>query len=190
MRNSRWLSLRCLYTRGSCMAVGHISVSRERGAPPKNQIECKNRINSSWRVESYVGPVGARSQSLSLSVCLSSLSLSFALSTLSLVQPLSLGRTCRLLSFARAIFFSPSSSLQSGLHGRARMTPPRGEADHLPYFLLFCLSAARKNYAVCRAYEGSALYRQANCSDPRSILCAVVGRAHREIISLRIRIAS
>lgn len=51
MRNSRWLSLRCLYTRGSCTAVGHISVSRERGAPPKNQIECKNRINSS-RAES------------------------------------------------------------------------------------------------------------------------------------------
>ena len=93
-----------------------------------------------------------------------SLFLSLALSTLSLVQPLSLG-TCRLLSFARTIFFSPSSSLQSGLHGRARMTPPRGEADHLPYFLLFCLSAARKSYAVCRAYEGSALYRQANCSD-------------------------
>ena len=71
-------SPRCLYTRslalsrGSCMAVGHISVlseltsERERvsslslplrngGAPPKNQIECKNRINSSWQArESYV----------------------------------------------------------------------------------------------------------------------------------------
>lgn len=136
MRNSRWLSLRCLYTRGSCMVVGHISVSRERGAPPKNQIECKNRINSSWRVESYVGPVGARSEPLSRS---------FSLSRplfLSLVQPLSL-RTNRPLSFTRVIFFPPSSSLQSGLHGRARMTPPRREADHLPYFLLFCLSAAR-----------------------------------------------
>lgn len=49
-------SLRCLYTRGSCMAMGHISVSRERGAPPKNQIECKNRINSSCKLESYVRP--------------------------------------------------------------------------------------------------------------------------------------
>ena len=49
-------SLRCLYTRGSCMAVGHISVSRERGAPPKNQIECKNRINSSWQTRELCLP--------------------------------------------------------------------------------------------------------------------------------------
>lgn len=52
-------SFRCLYTRGSCMAMGHISVSYERGAPPKNQIECKNRINSSCRLESYVYPAGS-----------------------------------------------------------------------------------------------------------------------------------
>lgn len=103
MRNSRWLSLRCLYTRGSCMVVGHISVSRERGAPPKNQIECKNRINSSWRVESYVGPVGARSQPLSRSFSLS-YTLSFALSLASAAsfswdQPPS-------LFYSRHLFFS------------------------------------------------------------------------------------
>lgn len=55
-------SLRCLYTRGSCMAMGHISVLQERGAPPKNQIECKNRINSSCKLESYVCPVGSLSE--------------------------------------------------------------------------------------------------------------------------------
>lgn len=55
-------SLRCLYTRGSCMAMGHISVLRERGAPPKNQIECKNRINSSCKLESYVCSVGSLSK--------------------------------------------------------------------------------------------------------------------------------
>lgn len=73
-------SLRCLYTRGSCMAMGHISVSRERGAPPKNQIECKNRINSSCKLESYVRPVGSLSK-LSLFPLLFSLfpSLSFSL---------------------------------------------------------------------------------------------------------------
>lgn len=48
--------LRCLYTRCSCMAGGHISVSRERGAPPKNQIECKNRINSSCQTWKLCSP--------------------------------------------------------------------------------------------------------------------------------------
>lgn len=66
-------SLRCLYMRGSCMAMGHISVLRERGAPPKNQIECKNRINSSCKLESYVCPVGSLSK-LSLFLFLFSLS--------------------------------------------------------------------------------------------------------------------
>lgn len=154
MRNSRWLSLRCLYTRGSCMAVGHISVSRERGAPPKNQIECKNRINSSWRVESYVGSVCVRSNPLPPS-------LSLARRNLLLLGPAVLS-----LSFAHAIFFS------SVLLFAVRATRPRShdstsnrKADHLPYFLLFCLSAAHESYAVRRAYEGSALYRQAK---PRS----------------------
>jgi len=67
-------SLRCLYTRGSCIAMGHISVLRERGAPPKNQIECKNRINSSCKLESYVCPVGSLSK-LSLFLFLFSFSL-------------------------------------------------------------------------------------------------------------------
>jgi len=62
-------SLRCLYTRGSCMAMGHISVLRERGAPPKNQIECKNRINSSQTRELCLpGLSGSLSLSLSLSL--------------------------------------------------------------------------------------------------------------------------
>lgn len=55
MRNSRWLRFD-VFIRGSCMAVGHISVSRERGAPPKNQIECKNRINSSWQTRELCLP--------------------------------------------------------------------------------------------------------------------------------------
>lgn len=77
-------SLRCLYTRGSCMAMGHISVLRERGAPPKNQIECKNRINSSCKLESYVCSVVVLSRSF---LSLSSLSLLFlTYSTLSLVD--------------------------------------------------------------------------------------------------------
>lgn len=97
MRNSRWLSLRCLYTRGSCMAVGHISVSRERGAPPKNQIECKNRINSSWRVER-------------------AMSAQFAF-VRTPPPPSLFGPAVLSLSFAHAIFFFLSPSLQSGLHG-------------------------------------------------------------------------
>lgn len=70
-------SLRCLYTRGSCIAMGYISVLRERGAPPKNQIECKNRINSSCKLESYVCPVGSSLSKLSLFLFLFSLSVCF-----------------------------------------------------------------------------------------------------------------
>lgn len=154
MRNSRWLSLRCLYTRGSCMAVGHISVSRERGAPPKNQIECKNRINSSWRVESYVGSVCVRSNPLP-----PSLSLSLGATSSSWDRPSSLS-----LSRTRS-FFPPSSSAVRATRPRSHDSTSNREADHLPYFLLFCLSAAHESYAVRRAYEGSALYRQAK---PRS----------------------
>lgn len=112
MRNSRWLSLRCLYTRGSCMAVGHISVSRERGAPPKNQIECKNRINSSWRVER-------------------AMSAQFAF-VRTPPPPSLFGPAVLSLSFAHAIFFSLSLSLsvfavRATRPSRARMTPPRRE---------------------------------------------------------------
>lgn len=130
------VSLRCLYTRGSCMAMGHISVLRERGAPPKNQIECKNRINSSCKLESYVCPVGSLSK-LSLFLFLFSLSFCF-------------------FSFLHALYLKPvwsfslslppfsSFSSQPGLQDPARMTPPRGKADHLLYFLLFYLSASTK----------------------------------------------
>lgn len=126
-------SLRCLYTRGSCMAMGHISVLRERGAPPKNQIECKNRINSSCKLESYVCPVGSLSK-LSLVLFLFSLSFhtfSFLLFTLSPFDPF--------------LFLSrPSPLFLHQVYKPACMTPPRGKADHLLYFLLFYLSASTK----------------------------------------------
>lgn len=129
-------SLRCLYTRGSCIAMGYISVLRERGAPPKNQIECKNRINSSCKLESYVCPVGSLSK-LSLFLFLFSLSrsvpsLSYTLFTLSPFDPF-LFLCCPSPLFLRNQVYKP-----------ARMTPPRGKADHLLYFLLFCLSASTK----------------------------------------------
>lgn len=135
-------SLRCLYTRGSCMAMGHISVLRERGAPPKNQIECKNRINSSCKLESYVCPVGSLSKlslflfpfSLEAFLSHSVPSLSYTLFTLS--------------SFDPFLFLSRPLLLHLLLHNQvyklACMTPPRGKADHLLYFLLFCLSASTK----------------------------------------------
>lgn len=129
-------SLRCLYTRGSCMAMGHISVLRERGAPPKNQIECKNRINSSCKLESYVCPVGSLSK-LSLFLFLFSLSFcSFSfLHTLFTLSP-----------FDPFLFLSRPSPLflHNQVYKPARMTPPRGKADHLLYFLLFYLSASTK----------------------------------------------
>lgn len=203
MRNSRWLSLRCLYTRGSCMAVGHISVSRERGAPPKNQIECKNRINSSWRVERAMSARLALAQStLSFSLLLGR-SFSSPLSSRLYLLPVPLAARFSparsdLLSFPLTRSFFLSVFLGAARATRsARMTPPRGEADHLPYFLLFCLSAAHgKSYAVCRAYEGSALYRQPK----RGPVDGPLAPGHpaprrtregdRKIISLRIRIAS
>lgn len=132
-------SLRCLYTRGSCMAMGHISVLRERGAPPKNQIECKNRINSSCKLESYVRPAGSLSK-LSLflfllfPLFLSVSSLSHTLFTLSPADPF--------LFLSRP---APSfSSLQPGLQARSHDSTSRGKADHLPYFLLFYLSAGMR----------------------------------------------
>lgn len=85
-------SLRCLYTRGSCMAMGHISVLRERGAPPKNQIECKNRINSSCKLESYVCMVGSPSKlclSLFLSLPVSLFSFYFVFSLILSISSLS-----------------------------------------------------------------------------------------------------
>lgn len=182
MRNSRWLSLRCLYTRGSCMAVGHISVSRERGAPPKNQIECKNRINSSWRVESYVGSVCVRSNPLPPSLSLAR-------------RNLLLGPAVLSLSFAHAIFFSPSSSLQSGLHGRARMTPPRTErpiTSHISSYSA-CLPRTRVMRFAALMKDPLFIDKQSHVR-PRSARCRVAGgrsgAIHREIISLGIRIAS
>lgn len=130
-------SLRCLYTRGSCMAMGHISVLRERGAPPKNQIECKNRINSSCKLESYVRPAGSLSK---LSLFL------FLLFLLSLPAP-SLSRTLFTLSTADPFLFlsRPSfSSSQPGLQARSHDSTSRGKADHLLYFLLFYLSAGMR----------------------------------------------
>lgn len=184
MRNSRWLSLRCLYTRGSCMAVGHISVSRERGAPPKNQIECKNRINSSWRVESYVGSVCVRSNSLP-----PSLSLSLGATSSSWDRPSSLS-----LSRTRS-FFPPSSSLQSGLHGRARMTPPRTErpiTSHISSYSA-CLPRTRVMRFAALMKDPLFIDKQSHVR-PRSARCRVAGgrsgAIHREIISLGIRIAS
>lgn len=150
MRNSRWLSLRCLYTRGSCMAVGHISVSRERGAPPKNQIECKNRINSSWRVESYVGPVGAR-WALSLA------SGFFLFGTVSF--SLSLAQSF----FPVPVFVFAGQGYTAASHDS---TSRRGRSP--PIFPLILLVCRHESYAVCRAYEGSALYRQPKRSRPRS----------------------
>lgn len=159
MRNSRWLSLRCLYTRGSCMAVGHISVSRERGAPPKNQIECKNRINSSWRVESYVGPVGARS---ALSLSLPGFSPALSRSLLRHRCP-SLFRSRDLFS---GVFVFASQGYTAASHDS---TSRRGRSP--PIFPLILLVCRHESYAVCRAYEGSALYRQAKRSRPRSAAC-------------------
>lgn len=137
-------SLRCLYTRGSCMAMGHISVLRERGAPPKNQIECKNRINSSCKLESYVCSVVILSRSF---LSLSSLSLLFlTYSTLSLVDLF--------------LFFTHSSPsfFHNQVYKSACMTLPWGKADHLPYCFIL-LVCQHESYVVSRDYEGSALYR-------------------------------
>lgn len=49
MRNSRWLCFDVFIRAELLYTAGHISVLGERGAPPKNQIECKNRINSSYK---------------------------------------------------------------------------------------------------------------------------------------------
>lgn len=142
------------------MAMGHISVLRERGAPPKNQIECKNRINSSCKLESYVCPVGSLSKLslflsfgfLSLSLSRWAPSLSCTLFTLSLFDPF--------------LFLSRPSPLflHNQVYKPARMTPARGKADHLLYFLLFYCQ--HESYVVSRAYEESTLYRQVKRSPP------------------------
>jgi len=134
-------SLRCLYTRGSCMAMGHISVSRERGAPPKNQIECKNRINSSCKLESYVRPVGSLSK-LSLFPLLFSLPLSLCFFSFSHALYLK-------LVWSSFLFLS-SAPLRLFLRNQASTSPrshdstSRKGRSPLPYFLLFYLSARRR----------------------------------------------
>lgn len=134
MRNSRWLRFDVFIRAALVWPWGHISVLRERGAPPKNQIECKNRINSSCKLESYVCPVGSLSK---LSLFLFSLSrtvssLSYTLFTFSPFDPF------LFLSCPSPLF------LHNQVYKPARMTPPRGKADHLLYFLLFYLSASAK----------------------------------------------
>lgn len=163
MRNSRWLSLRCLYTRGSCTAVGHISVSRERGAPPKNQIECKNRINSS-RAESRA--MSARFAFVQTAP-LPSLSLGTG-------RPLSLS-----LSRSRTRSFFSSSLLSQD----DRMTPPRKERERgrsPPIFPLILL--VRRAPELC-AYEGSALFIEATFGHVPPDVVSSRGGAIREIIS-------
>lgn len=115
--------------------MGHISVLRERGAPPKNQIECKNRINSSCKLESYVRPGWFLSRSfLSFSFSPRFISLTRALLTSSPADPF--------LFLSRP---SPSfSSSRPGLQARSHDSTSRGKADHLPYFLLFYLSAGMR----------------------------------------------
>lgn len=75
----------------------------------------------------------------------------------------------RLILFSSSPAFSRRLFLHKQVYKPARMTPPRGKADHLLYFLLFCLSAKRESYAVSRAYEGSALYRQVKRSSPTCV---------------------
>jgi len=147
-------SLRCLYTRGSCIAMGHISVLRERGAPPKNQIECKNRINSSCKLESYVCPVG----SLSLFLFL----FSFSLRSFSFLYTLYL---TLVWSFSLSLlpFFSFSS--QPGLQARSHdSTSRKGRSP--PIFSFILLVCQHESYVVSWAYEESALYRQVKRSLP------------------------
>lgn len=122
------------------MAMGHISVSRERGAPPKNQIECKNRINSSCKLESYVRPVGSLSK-LSLFPLLFSLSLSRSVSslfhtlfTLSSFDPLRSFSPALLRLFLHNQVYKPRSHDSTSRKGRSP----------LPYLLLFYLSARRR----------------------------------------------
>lgn len=149
-------SLRCLYTRGSCMAMGHISVLRERGAPPKNQIECKNRINSSCKLESYVCPVGSLSK-LSLFLFLFSLSFrSFSFSHTLYLKPV--------WSFSLSLLpFSSFSSTRSTSPLAWLHLEERPITSYIFFILLVC---QHESYMVSRAYEESALYRQVKRSPP------------------------
>lgn len=138
--------------------MGHISVLRERGAPPKNQIECKNRINSSCKLESYVCPVGSLSKlSLFLSFCFLSRSvpsLSYTLFTLSPFDPfLFLSRPSPL--FLHNQVYKPRSHDSTSRKGRSP-----------PIFSFILLVCQHESYVVSRAYEESALYRQVKRSSP------------------------
>lgn len=150
-------SLRCLYTRGSCIAMGYISVLRERGAPPKNQIECKNRINSSCKLESYVCPVGSLPK-LSLFRFLFSLSLrSFSFLHALYLKPV--------WSFSLSLLPFSSFSSQPGLQARSHdSTSRKGRSP--PIFSFILLVCQHESYVVSRAYEESALYRQVKRSLP------------------------
>lgn len=147
------------------MAMGHISVSRERGAPPKNQIECKNRINSSCRLESYV-PVG--------SLLKLSLSLSLSLSVVFCLRPFSFSHTLYFkLGWSFSLSLPPSSSLiffffatrstgsLAWLHLEKRPI-----TSHI-----FSYSTCLTGWELCGcwAYERFALYRQVRWSPPTSV---------------------
>lgn len=150
-------SLRCLYTRGSCMAMGHISVLRERGVPPKNQIECKNRINSSCKLESYVYPVSSLSK-LSFFLFLFSLLFCF----FSFLHTLYLKPVW---SFSLSLPPFSSFSSQPGLQARSHdSTSRKGRSP--PIFSFILLVCQHESYVVSRAYEESALYRQVKRSPP------------------------
>lgn len=140
------------------MAMGHISVLRERGAPPKNQIECKNRINSSCKLESYVCPVGSLSK---LSLVLFLFSLSFH--TFSFLHTLYLKSV-----WSFSLSLPPFSSFSSpGLQARSHdSTSRKGRSP--PIFSFILLVCQHESYVVSRAYEESALYRQVKRSPPTS----------------------
>jgi hypothetical protein len=88
MRNSRWLRLDVFIRTRALVWPRDIYLSRkneraserasERDAPPKNQIKCKNRINSSWRTRelSSSAPLLFVELSATLTGCASLLSLS------------------------------------------------------------------------------------------------------------------
>jgi len=141
-------SLRCLYTRGSCMAMGHISVLRERGAPPKNQIECKNRINSSCKLESYVRSAWFSLKAFSLSLSLRFISFSHTL----YLKPC-WSFSLSLLPISIFFFFATRSTRPLAWLHLAR----KGRSP--PVFSFILLVCQHESYAVSRAYEGSVLYR-------------------------------
>lgn len=151
------------------MAMGHISVSRERGAPPKNQIECKNRINSSCKLESYVRPVGSLSK-LSLFPLLFSLTPSLSLSPSLVLCFFSFSHTLYLKLVWSSLLFlscsSPSFSSQPGLQAPLAWLHLEKRPITSPIFTFILLVRQKESYAVSRAYEGSALYRQVKRSPP------------------------